>query len=123
MLHSENLNAVVLINRMPRMFLVLLIVIPIKMLWCHRYFILPKLQKCRLLLFYQYHTEKEVSATLSTALDRANERNAELTALLEKERRKNAGEVEETAYPKQQPQDEKKDESNSRKMLREGDSI
>jgi hypothetical protein len=45
LLLSENLNAIVLTNRMPRMFLVLLIVIPIKMLWCHHYFTLPKLQK------------------------------------------------------------------------------
>lgn len=102
---------------------VLLLVIPVKMLWCYHYFTLPKLQKCPLQFISQYHTEKEVSATLSTALDRANERNAELTALLEKERRKNAGEVAETVNPKQQPQDEKKDESNSRKMLREGDLI
>ena len=68
----------------------------------------------------QYHTEKEVSATLSTALDRANEWNAELTLLLEKERRRNAGDVDDTVYLKQRPQDEKKDESGSRRMPREG---
>ena len=68
----------------------------------------------------QYHTEKEVSATLSTALDRANEWNAELTLLLEKERRRNAGDVDDTVFLKQRPQDEKKDESGSRRMPREG---
>ena len=68
----------------------------------------------------QYHTEKEVSATLSTALDRANECNAELTLLLEQERRRNVGDVDDTVFLKQRPQDEKKDESNSRKMPLEG---